>query len=74
MLTLLECVYVLAHSLLHLGLGHFRPGWRDFEWNTARVLFIARFVAELKLRLAGRIVRHRSARGYGRESLRAVLR
>jgi len=44
-----EWVYVLAHSLLHLGLGHFRPGRRDLEWNTACDLFIARFLGDLKL-------------------------
>jgi predicted metal-dependent peptidase len=44
-----EWVYVLAHAFLHLGLGHFRPGRRDPEWNSACDLFIARFLADLKV-------------------------
>jgi predicted metal-dependent peptidase len=44
-----EWVYVLAHALLHLGLGHFRQERRDYEWNAACDLFIARFLADLKL-------------------------
>src|SRR5215472_6755057 len=37
-----EWVYVLSHSLLHLGLGHFSRGRRELEWNTACDLFVAR--------------------------------
>jgi predicted metal-dependent peptidase len=44
-----EWVYVLAHCLLHLAFAHFRPGRRELEWNSACDLFIARFLADLKL-------------------------
>jgi len=43
-----EWAYVLAHSLLHLGFGHFRAGRRPKEWTAACDLFIARFLADLK--------------------------
>jgi len=43
-----EWVYVLSHSLLHLGLGHFSRGRRELEWNTACDLFVARFLNDLK--------------------------
>ena len=44
-----EWLYVLAHCLLHLGFGHFQQGKRPREWNVACDLFVARFLADLKL-------------------------
>jgi predicted metal-dependent peptidase len=47
-----EWVYVLAHCLLHLGLGHFEAGRgraRPREWNAACDAVIAKFLADLKL-------------------------
>jgi predicted metal-dependent peptidase len=44
-----EWMYVLAHCLLHLGFGHFQQGRRPREWNAACDLFVARFLADLKL-------------------------
>ncbi|HLL84929.1 MAG TPA: hypothetical protein VK420_19830, partial [Longimicrobium sp.] len=45
-----QWVYVVAHSLLHLGFGHFEGAperWR--EWNAACDCFVAAFLADLKL-------------------------
>ncbi len=47
-----EWVYVLAHCLLHLGFGHFRPQANDdlfFLWNVACDLYVARFLDQLKI-------------------------
>lgn len=44
-----EWVYVLAHCLLHLGLGHFRDGRKMPEWNIACDCFVARLLAEMRL-------------------------
>jgi hypothetical protein len=45
-----QWVYVIAHSLLHLGFGHFDGAperWR--EWNAACDCFVAAFLGDLKL-------------------------
>jgi len=44
-----EWVYVLAHCLLHLALGHFRRQLRPLEWNAACDVFVARFLADSKM-------------------------
>jgi predicted metal-dependent peptidase len=44
-----EWVYVLAHCLLHLGLGHFQKDNKSSEWNIACDCFIARFLRDFKL-------------------------
>ena len=44
-----EWVYILAHALLHLGLGHFQVKDRPWEWNVACDCIVARFLAEFKL-------------------------
>jgi len=44
-----EWVYVLAHCLLHLGLGQFREHQRPLEWNAACDVAVMRFLAALKL-------------------------
>ncbi len=49
-----EWIYIFSHCLLHLGLGHFRPQnsdtlYRATVWNAACDVFIARFLADLKL-------------------------
>ncbi|MNU73594.1 hypothetical protein D3C71_630800 [compost metagenome] len=44
-----EWIYILAHALLHLGLGHFRTMQRQDLWNTACDCFIARFLYDMKL-------------------------
>lgn len=44
-----EWVYVIAHCLLHLGLGHFQAKPDPVKWNTACDCIIARFLADLKL-------------------------
>jgi predicted metal-dependent peptidase len=44
-----EWIYVLAHCLLHLGLGHFREKPEDERaWNTACDCFVARMLARMK--------------------------
>jgi predicted metal-dependent peptidase len=43
-----EWVHVLAHTLLHLGFGHFSGG-EGREWNAACDCFVASFLADLKL-------------------------
>lgn len=44
-----QWAYVIAHCLLHLGLGHFQPK-NDFrKWNTACDCYIAKFLSDLKL-------------------------
>ena len=45
----LEWAYVIAHCLLHLGLGHFQAKSDFVKWNTACDCLIARFLADLKL-------------------------
>ncbi len=40
--------YVLAHCLLHLGLGHFRHRPLDLAWNAACDLIVARFLADTR--------------------------
>ncbi|MBI3946899.1 MAG: peptidase [Armatimonadetes bacterium] len=42
-------VYILAHSLLHLGFGHFQTRERPREWNAACDVFVTRFLAALRL-------------------------
>lgn len=44
-----EWVYVLAHCLLHLGLGHLIAKDHPVAWNAACDLYIAKFLADLKL-------------------------
>ncbi len=48
-----EWVYVIAHGLMHLGLGHFDPEQFDKasfdKWNTACDCYIAAFLADMKL-------------------------
>lgn len=44
-----EWAYVLAHCMLHLGLGHFRKTQDAFKWNAACDYFAARFLKDLKL-------------------------
>ena len=47
-----EWVYVLAHCLLHLGFEHFREQvnvQRFLLWNVACDLYVARFLAQLKI-------------------------
>ena len=41
--------YIVAHCLLHLGMGHFQHKEHPREWNTACDLVVARFLAELKI-------------------------
>ncbi|HVU66279.1 MAG TPA: VWA-like domain-containing protein [Ktedonobacteraceae bacterium] len=45
-----EWAYVVAHCLLHLGLGHFQQSQhrRELEWNIACDCIIAKFLADLK--------------------------
>ncbi len=45
----LEWAYIIAHCLLHLGLGHFQDKDDYIKWNTACDCFIARFLADMKL-------------------------
>lgn len=44
-----EWMYVLAHAMLHLGMGHFRPGRMSDAWLTACDIVVARFLADLKI-------------------------
>lgn len=44
-----EWVYVLAHCLLHLGLGHLKVQDHPVAWNAACDLYIAKFLSDLKL-------------------------
>jgi predicted metal-dependent peptidase len=44
-----EWIYILAHCLLHLGLGHTEPRGPARVWNVACDVFIAQFLRELKL-------------------------
>jgi predicted metal-dependent peptidase len=44
-----EWLYVLAHCLLHLALGHFQEQAKPREWNAACDCMVARFLAEMKL-------------------------
>jgi predicted metal-dependent peptidase len=44
-----QWVYVIAHCLLHLSLGHFQEKHRPVEWNTACDCFTAKFLKDLKL-------------------------
>jgi predicted metal-dependent peptidase len=43
-----EWAYVLAHCLLHLGLGHFKNVPEPIAWQTACDCFVARFLRDLK--------------------------
>ncbi len=43
-----EWAYVLAHCLLHLGLGHFKNVPEPIAWQTACDCFVARFLKDLK--------------------------
>lgn len=44
-----EWAYVIAHCLLHLGFGHFQPDRREGEWALACDVYVAKFLATLKL-------------------------
>ncbi len=44
-----EWTWVLAHALLHLGLGHFQKRARSDLWNVACDAFVNRFLADLKI-------------------------
>jgi predicted metal-dependent peptidase len=49
-----EWEYVLAHNLLHLGLGHFQPPvpleiLDQAAWNAACDVFVTRFLCDLRL-------------------------
>ena len=44
-----EWTYVLAHCLLHLGLGHIQPRDRFRDWNAACDCVVTRFLGDLKL-------------------------
>ncbi|HOV28088.1 MAG TPA: VWA-like domain-containing protein [Pseudobacteroides sp.] len=44
-----EWAYVIAHCLLHLGLGHFQEKADNIKWNTACDCFIAKFLYDMKL-------------------------
>ena len=44
-----EWVYVLSHCLLHLALSHFKRDRKPLEWNAACDVFVARFLADLKI-------------------------
>jgi predicted metal-dependent peptidase len=44
-----EWVYVLAHVLLHLALGHFRKQAKPREWNAACDCVVTRFLRDFKL-------------------------
>ncbi len=44
-----EWVYVIAHSLLHFGFGHFQKRARPDLWNMACDAFVSRFLDDLKL-------------------------
>jgi predicted metal-dependent peptidase len=44
-----EWSYVLAHCLLHLGLGHIQKKSRPAEWNAACDYVVACFLADLKI-------------------------
>jgi predicted metal-dependent peptidase len=44
-----EWAYVLAHSLLHLGLGHFNVRARPSEWNAAACACVTRILEGIKL-------------------------
>lgn len=52
--------YILAHELLHLGLGHFHPRPNPREWNHACCVFVNKFLQDLKIgqapeRVSGKI-------------------
>ncbi|HUO10888.1 MAG TPA: peptidase [Phycisphaerae bacterium] len=44
-----EWVYVFAHALLHLGLGHLQRRPHEREWNAACDCVAARFLADFKI-------------------------
>jgi predicted metal-dependent peptidase len=44
-----EWTYVIAHCLLHLGLGHVQERQRPAEWNAACDAFVHRFLSDFKL-------------------------
>ena len=44
-----EWVYVLAHCLLHLGMGHFSKRKLDDNWNRACDCYVAKFLEDMKL-------------------------
>lgn len=45
----LEWAYVIAHCLLHLGLGHFQDKKNFKEWNVACDCYVAKFLSDMKL-------------------------
>jgi predicted metal-dependent peptidase len=44
-----EWVYVFAHALLHLGLGHLQQRPQERAWNAACDCVVARFLSDFKL-------------------------
>jgi hypothetical protein len=44
-----EWVYVLAHGLLYLGLGHFSRQVNPYAWNVACDVFVYQFLQDLKI-------------------------
>lgn len=44
-----EWVYILAHCLLHYGMGHFKQAQSTPEWNVACDLVVTNFLTHLKL-------------------------
>lgn len=44
-----EWTYVIAHCLLHLGLGHFDKPHTEKEWTYACDCIVARFLADVKI-------------------------
>ena len=53
-----EWAYVIAHCLLHLGMGHFKEKEDNIKWNTACDCFIAKFLADLKFGQAPSDIRY----------------
>jgi predicted metal-dependent peptidase len=44
-----EWIYMLAHCLLHYGMGHMKPKSYSKAWNAACDLVVTRFLLDLKL-------------------------
>jgi predicted metal-dependent peptidase len=44
-----EWIYMLAHCLLHYGMGHMKPKTYSKAWNVACDLVVTRFLQDLKL-------------------------
>jgi len=45
----MEWAYVIAHCLLHLGLGHFQQKSDPIKWNIACDCYIAKFLYDMRL-------------------------